>query len=127
MNNSEDSLSYKSASGYGKYTDTEAESTNRQSSVRITPITEERFNNYHSSNTMNDHTSSKDKPKSRPPRPPPKPLHLRTKIHNTRCSSNLQSRKPPMERISSEATETIVDVNVDELEADFRKRFPSKV
>ena len=127
LNNSEDSLSYKSASGYGKYTDTEAESTNRQSSVRITPITEERFNNYHSSNTMNDHTSSKDKPKSRPPRPPPKPLHLRTKIHNTRCSSNLQSRKPPMERISSEATETIVDVNVDELEADFRKRFPSKV
>ncbi|CAI4065534.1 hypothetical protein SUVZ_09G0740 [Saccharomyces uvarum] len=127
LNNSEDSLSYKSASGYGNYTDTEAETSNRQSSVRITPITEERFNNYHSSNAMNHHTSSKDRPKARPPRPPPKPLHLRTKIQNTRCSSNLQLRKPPMERISSEATETIVDVNVDDLEADFRKRFPSKV
>ncbi|CAI2037515.1 hypothetical protein SEUBUCD650_0I00830 [Saccharomyces eubayanus] len=127
LNNSEDSLGYKSASGYGKYTDTEAEKSNRQSSVRITPISEERFNNYHTSNAMSDHTSSNDKPKSRPPRPPPKPLHLRTKIPNTRCSSHLQSRRPPEERISSEATETIVDVNVDDLEADFRKRFPSKV
>ncbi|CAI4064536.1 hypothetical protein SKDZ_09G0760 [Saccharomyces kudriavzevii ZP591] len=127
LNNSEDPLAHKSASGYGKYTDVNAEASNRHSSVRITPITEGKFNKYYNSGTLKGETSRNDKHKSRPPRPPPKPLHLRTEIQNTRNFSRLQSRQPQMERISSEATETIVDVNVDDLEADFRKRFPSKV
>lgn len=129
LKSSEDPLTYKSASGYGKYTDIDAETSNRHSSVRITPITEEQFKNNHKNAAADKKVRSngKDKDKSRPPRPPPKPLHLRTELQKIRNFSRLQSNKLPIERISSDATETIVDVNVDELEADFRKRFPSKV
>ncbi|EJS43315.1 prk1p [Saccharomyces arboricola H-6] len=123
LKNSEDPLAYKPASVYGKYTDIDPEASNRHSSVRITPITEEKISGHH----IIDKTNLNGKLKSKPPRPPPKPPHLRTEMQNLRKFSRLQTGKLPMGRISSEATETIVDVNVDDLEADFRKRFPSKV
>jgi AP2-associated kinase len=127
LKSSDDPVTYKSASGYGKYTDIGTETSNRHSSVRITPITEEKFKKTLKDGVLDIKTKSNGKDKSRPPRPPPKPLHLRTEIQKIRNFSRLQSKKLPIERISSEATETIVDVNVDDLEADFRKRFPSKV
>ncbi|AJP39380.1 AHL_G0026480.mRNA.1.CDS.1 [Saccharomyces cerevisiae] len=127
LKSSDDPVTYKSASGYGKYTDIGTETSNRHSSVRITPITEEKFKKTLKDGVLDIKTKSNGKDKSRPPHPPPKPLHLRTEIQKIRNFSRLQSKKLPIERISSEATETIVDVNVDDLEADFRKRFPSKV
>ncbi|KAG0670549.1 hypothetical protein C6P45_002115 [Maudiozyma exigua] len=129
LNNSDDIPTRRTASGYGKYTNIESPTktkqnttsnkpnimnSNRKSSVIVTPLTHSQ--NKHSSALLN------EKRKHSPPPVPNKPSGLKSRIR-----SKLKKESTGKNRIASDTTDILMDVDVDDLETSFRQRFPSTV
>lgn len=129
LNNSDDIPTRRTASGYGKYTNAESptkakqtlssttpsmKNSNRKSSVIVTPLTH--LQNKRSSILIN------EKRKHAPPPVPNKPSGLKSKV-----KSKLKNDSTGKNRIASDTTDFLMDVDVDDLETSFRQRFPSTV
>lgn len=128
LRSAEDQNVRKTASGYGKYTD---EETRQDHIIQGNGYKSDKVNS-HVSDTPNSHRKSSviirrisvpsnTNRKAKPPVPSkPKALSNVLISTNTHLSSDLNNT-----RVSSLNTEAIIDFNVDDLEADFKKRFPS--
>ena len=129
LNNSDDIPTRRTASGYGKYTNIESptkpkqtlsstipniKNSNRKSSVIVTPLN-------HLQNKRNN-LQVNEKRKHAPPPVPNKPSGLKSKI-----KSKLKKDSTGRNRIASDTTDFLMDVDVDDLETSFRQRFPSTV
>ncbi|CAD1779416.1 similar to Saccharomyces cerevisiae YIL095W PRK1 Protein serine/threonine kinase [Maudiozyma barnettii] len=128
LNNSDNVPTRRTASGYGRYTNKEncesptklkskplstidTRNTIRQSSVIVTPLS-----NLHSQRA----NTKADNKRRIPPPVPKKPNSLKIKVHPNR-------RDETTTRITSDTTDFLMEVDVDDLETNFRQRFPSTV
>lgn len=130
LNNRDDIPTRRTASGYGKYTteplaniqespkrctqSPSRSSATRKSSVLVTPLSSLK------SKVVPDRTSRETRNKRVPPPVPKKPTNLTVPTHD-------KTSKDRASRITSDTTEYLMDVDVDDLETSFRQRFPSTV
>lgn len=125
LENAQPSEIRKVAEGYGKYTDTDSgietknEFTKKQASPDIPDLLD-----------MDDKIIITKSPKridsKRRPAPPPKPNHLRS-VSRIPSRNLLQLDHMNSDRITSDATDILVGIDVDGMEEDFKRRFPSAI
>ncbi|KAL3233399.1 Actin-regulating kinase PRK1 [Nakaseomyces bracarensis] len=125
LENAQPSDIKKSAEGYGKYTDLSTEpaqkskSSVRQDSPEIPDLLD-----------MDDKLVITKTPQrldtKRKPAPPPKPKHLRS-VSRIPSKNFLHLEHMNNDRITSDATDILVGIDVDDMEEDFKRRFPSAI
>ena len=118
----------KSAQGYGKYTDElSSTGTNIPKVTPDSPVLADLidFNDVPAIRIPSDKNQLSKSGKIKPA-PPPKPKKLRS---NKKISTLSALRLEPKQndRITSDATDVLMHLNVDDLEEDFKRRFPSAV